>query len=48
MGSELTKYILIEIYKDTSTKMYKPFLVEFDQRYGPYAHFGYWTLISDP
>ena len=28
--------------------MYTPLLIGLDKRYGPYAHFGYWTLISDP
>ena len=28
--------------------MYTPFLIEFNLQYGPYAHFGYWTLVSDP
>ena len=26
--------------------MYTPFLIGFNLQYGPYAHFGYWTLIS--
>ena len=39
---------VVEIYKETSTKMYTPFLIRMNERYGPYAHFGYWTLVSDP
>ena len=27
--------------------MYTPFLIGLNLEYGPYAHFGYWTLISD-
>ena len=27
--------------------MYTPFSIWFNYRYGPYVHFGYWTLISD-
>ena len=38
----------VEIKKKTSTKMYAPFWIGFDYQYGPYAHFGYWTLNSDP
>ena len=38
--------LLIQI--ETSTKMYTPFLIGLNLRYGPYAHFGYWTLVSDP
>ena len=39
---------VVEIWKGTSTKMYTPFLIWFNKQYGPYAHFGYRTLISDP
>ena len=40
---------VVEIQIETSTKMYIPFLVVgLNLRYWPYAHFGYWTLISDP
>ena len=39
---------VVEIQIETSTKMYTPFLIGLNQRYGPYAHFGYWTLISGP
>ena len=28
--------------------MYTPFLIGFNQQNGPYAHFGYCTLVSDP
>ena len=28
--------------------MYTPFWIGFNYQYGQYAHFGYWTLISDP
>ena len=28
--------------------MYTPFYIGFNLQYGPYAHFGYWTLVSDP
>ena len=28
--------------------MYTPFKIGFNLKYGPYARFGYWTLISDP
>ena len=28
--------------------MYTPIWIGFNLQYGPYAHFGYWTLISDP
>ena len=38
----------VEIKKETSTKMYTPFQSDLNLRYGPYAHFGYWTLVSDP
>ena len=30
---------VVEIDKDTSTKMYTPFEIGFNQQYGPYAHF---------
>ena len=28
--------------------MYTPFYIGFNLQYGPYAHFGYWTLVSNP
>ena len=28
--------------------MYTPFYIGLNLQYGPYAHFGYWTLVSDP
>ena len=39
---------VVEIQIETSTKMNTPFLIGIILRYGPYAHFGYWALISDP
>ena len=39
---------VVEIPKDISTKMYTPFLFGFNKQYGPYAHFGYWTLANNP
>ena len=39
---------VVEIQIETSTKMYRPFLIGLNYRYGPYAHFGYWTLVRDP
>ena len=39
---------MFKIQIETSTKMYTPFLVGLNLQYGPYAHFGYWTLVSDP
>ena len=38
----------VEIQIETSTKMYTPSLIGLNLWYGPYAHFGYWTLVSDP
>ena len=38
----------VTIWIETSTKMYTPFQIGFSLQYGPYAHFGYWTLVSDP
>ena len=38
----------MQILKETSTKMYSPFQIRFNLQYGTYAHFGYWTLVSDP
>ena len=32
---------VVEILKETSSKMYTPFLIGFNLQYGPYAHFGY-------
>ena len=37
-----------EIKKETSSKRYTPFKIGLNLWYGPYAHFGYWTLVSDP
>ena len=28
--------------------MCTPFYIGLNLQYGPYAHFGYWTLVSDP
>ena len=28
--------------------MYTPFYIGINLQYGPYAHFGYWYLVSDP
>ena len=39
---------VVEICIETSTKMYTPFKIGFSLQYGPYAHSGYWTLVSDP
>ena len=39
---------VVEIQIETSTKMYTPFLIGLNLPYGPYTHFGYWTLVSDP
>ena len=39
---------VVEIWIETTTKMYTPFEIGFGLQYGPYAHFGYWTLVSDP
>ena len=39
---------VVEIQKETSSKMYTTFLIGINLRYGPIAHFGYWTLVSDP
>ena len=40
---------LVRIYKKRLLLRYKDhFYIGFNQQYGPYAHFGYWTLISDP
>ena len=39
---------VVEIQIETCTKMYTQFLIGINLRYGPYAHFGYWTLVSDP
>ena len=32
---------VVEIQKETSTRMFTPFSIGLNQRYGPYAHFGY-------
>ena len=34
--------------KKTATQMYTPFWIGLILQYGPYAHFGNWTLVSDP
>ena len=39
---------VVEIQIETFTKMYTPFLIELNLPYGPYAHFGYLPLVSDP
>ena len=39
---------VFEIQNETSTQMLTPLLIGLNQWCGPYAHFGYWTLISDP
>ena len=41
-------FSLLQVWIETSTKMYTPFYIGFSLQYGPYAHFGYWTLVSDP
>ena len=33
---------------ETYYTMYTPFLIGLNKRYGPYAHFWYLILISDP
>ena len=44
-----TQFITVfKIQKETSTKMYIPFQIGPNQQYGPYAHFGYSTFVSDP
>ena len=48
MYKEIELSIMFAIQIETSTKMYTPFLIGLNLRYGPYAHFGYWTLVSDP
>ena len=30
---------VVEIYKESSTKLYTPFEIGFNNQYGPYAHF---------
>ena len=44
------KNIILLMYKETFTKMYMYalFSVRFDLQYGPYKHFGYWSILSDP
>ena len=32
---------VVEIDKESSTKLYTPFEIGFNYQYGPYAHFGY-------
>ena len=39
---------VVEIQIETSSKMYTPFLIGLNLRYGPNAHFGYYTLVNDP
>ena len=48
--SQISKFrcLIIQIQIETSTKMFTPFLIGLNWQYGPYAHFGYWTLITDP
>ena len=46
--AKISRYTVVEIRKETSTKLYTPFLIGLNLQYGPYAYFGYWTLISDP
>ena len=41
-------YKVVEIQIETSTKMYTSFLIGLTLRYETYAHFGIWTLVSDP
>ena len=38
---------VVEIQIETFTKIYTPFLIGLNLRYGSYAHFGYWTLVSN-
>ena len=38
------KCIFLGIENETSIKVYKSFLIGLNKRYGPYAHFGYWSL----
>ena len=53
MSKHITKFYLRRSnsklcqYKETSTQMYTSFYFRFNFQYGPYAHFGYWTLVSD-
>ena len=39
---------VVEIQIETFTKMYTPFSIGLNWQYGPYAHFGFSTLLSDP
>ena len=38
---KVTLKMILIIQIDTSTKMYTPFLIGLNYRYGPYAHFRY-------
>ena len=38
----------VEIQKETPTKIYTPFQIGSNQQCGPYAHFRYSNLVSDP
>ena len=38
---EMRRLTVQQIEIETSTKMYTPFLIGLNLRYGPYAHFGY-------
>ena len=46
MVLEVVQCLSIEIQVETSTKMYAPLLIGLNLRYGPYAHFGYRTLVN--
>ena len=37
---------VVEIQIETSSQMYTPFLIGLILRFGPYAHFGYWSSPS--
>ena len=39
---------LLENEKRLLLRRIHKFKSGFDEQYGPYSHFGYWTLISDP
>ena len=45
---EILPCFCLEIWIEASTKMYIPLQIGFGLQYGPYAHFGYWTLVDDP
>ena len=38
-SSQACRYLKYK--KETSTKMYTPYKIGFNEQYGPYAHFGY-------